>query len=327
MNFIFKVAIGDFNGTLKVYYGNSFTSTTTLQAHTDAIWRIKQSPFKNYVATGSYDNTTKIWDPSNNTNWQAIRSYRGHSNVVPGIEFLSDGDRIATGSYDQTIQIWSISTGQTQRIIYTDAGVVSLKLLGNGIYLACGFRNGYIQIYNLNTGAIFTNLTGHSSNVRDLVLISNNNSPNGLLASSSQDTTVRIWDLNTYTIKFVLSGHTDIVYGLRQINTDILCSGSYDKTIKVWSISSGQLLRTLTGHSGEVYWSIDMLTDGNQTLVSGAYDSTVKMWNVQTGHCLNTIYTGLYFYSLAVVNTQICIFFRLFIKTLYNTTVVWYICT
>jgi WD40 repeat protein len=117
----------------------------------------------------------------------------------------------------------------------------------------------------------------------------------------SNDKTVRIWNLTTNTCKFNLTGHTNQVYGLKQIASSILASGSEDKTIKLWDLTSGQLIRTLTGHTGEIEWSIDLLN--SQTLVSGSYYGEIKLWNWSTGECFSTIKTtGSRIESLAVIN-------------------------
>ena len=111
------------------------------------------------------------------------------------------------------------------------------------------------------------------------------------MASSSGDETVRIWNLTTNTCKFILTGHTSYVYGLKQITSTILASGSHDRTIKLWDIPSGQLIRTLTGHTNWIYYSVDLLNNG-QTLVSGSYgDGTIKLWNWSMGECFSTIQT------------------------------------
>jgi WD40 repeat protein len=63
-------------------------------------------------------------------------------------------------------------------------------LLNTNIHLAAGLRIGYINIYNINDGNLVSSLKGHTSDVEDLVQISAD-----LLASSSLDDTVRIWNL------------------------------------------------------------------------------------------------------------------------------------
>ncbi len=112
---------------------------------------------------------------------------------------------------------------------------------------------------------------------------------------------VRVWNLTTNTCKFILTGHTDSVNGLKQITSSILASGSNDRTIKLWDIQTGQLLRTLTGHTSGIWWSLDLLN--SQTLVSGgSYDGTIKLWNWTTGECLSTVKTNSEIWSLAVID-------------------------
>ncbi len=270
----------------------------SIQAHSSYINRIKQSPFKiNYVATCSNDRTVKIWNVSSSLDWTLIKTYSQHSSGVQALEWL-DNDTLASGSYDQTIRIWLITTGQTKRTKQTNAPVLSLKLLNSNIHLAAGlgYPNNDINIYNINDGNLVSSHKGHTSPVKDLVQLSDD-----LLASSSHDKIVRIWNLTTNTCKFILTGHTYGVTGLKQITSSILASGSSDRTIKLWDTTSGQLIRTLTGHTDGIWWSVDLLN--SQTLVSGSYDQTIKLWNWSTGECFSTIQTphsGIE--SLAVIN-------------------------
>ena len=237
--------IGDTNGQIKIYNSSPLSLVNSFKAHSYQINRIKQSPFNtNYVATSSEDKTVKIWNVSSSINWTLIRTYSQHTSQVYALEWL-DNDTLASAGYtDQTIKLWSPTTGQTKRTIQTNQWVFSLKLLNTNIHLAAGLGNGDINIYNINDGNLVSSLKGHTSNVYDLVQISNE-----LLASSSLDKTVRIWNLTNNTCKFTLTGHTSGVIGLKQITPSILASGSWDKTIKLWDITSGQLIRTLTGHT------------------------------------------------------------------------------
>jgi WD40 repeat protein len=288
--------IGDYYGQIKIYNQNSLVNS--FWAHSNYINRIKHSPFNtNYVATCSDDTTVKIWNVSSSFNWTLITTYSQHSSEVYGLEWLDNDTLASAGWYDQTIRLWSPTTGQTKRTIQTNQYVWSLTMLNTNIHLAAGLSYGDINIYNINDGNLVSSLKGHTSQVNDLVQISDE-----LLASSSSDETVRIWNLTTNTCKFILTEHTVWVIGLKQITPNILASGSGDKTIKLWDITSGQLLRTLTGHTNGIEWSVDLLNNG-QTLVSGSSDQTIKLWNWSTGECLSTIQTtGSRIRSLAVIN-------------------------
>ena len=292
----FLVAIGDNVGQMKVYNSISMLLLNSFSAHSNFINRIKQLP-NGYVATCSIDNTAKIWNvTTSNNSWNLIRTYT-HTAYVYAIEYISTDTMVSSGVYDQSIKIWSISTGKTLMTFNTGLNVISLKLLSNGFYLAAGLGSGQISIYNINNGGslVFT-LTGHTSYVLDLALINSD-----LLASSSYDFTVRIWNLTTNTNKFILNGHTNQVYGLNLVSSDTLASGSADKTIKLWNTTSGTLIRTLANHTDSIYWGVDMLIS-NQILVSGSYDKTFKIWNMSNGQVLGTINTVLQIYSLAVLH-------------------------
>jgi WD40 repeat protein len=292
--------IGDENGQIKIYNSSSLSFVNSFQAHSNYIYRIKQSPFNtNYVATCSDDGTVKIWNVTSSSKWTLISTYSQHSSEVYGLEWL-DNDTLASGSSDQTIKLWSPTTGQTKRTIQTYHNVWSLKLLNTNIHLAASLGSwsvpGDINIYNINDGNLVSSLKGHTGCVWDLVQLSAD-----LLASSSNDWTVRIWNLTTNTCKFILEGHTHWVCGLKQITPNILASGSHDETIKLWDTTSGQLIRTLTGHKGYIRRSVDLLN--SQIFVSGSRDRTIKLWNWSTGECLSTIQTtGSRIESLAVIN-------------------------
>jgi WD40 repeat protein len=265
-------------------------------AHGNKINRIKQSPFNiDFVATCSDDESVKIWNATITTNnWNLIRTYTGHGNPVNGLEWI-DQDTIASGSNNKVIKIWSISTGTTARTISTDLEAYCLKLLSNGVHLAGGIGNN-IKIYNINDGSVISTLSGHSGSIYDLALTNNGN----LLASSSGDSNVFIWDLTTYTLEFTLTAHGSPVYGLKMISNEILASGSEDMSIKLWDISSGNLIRTLP-NTNEIYWSVDMLNDA-VTLVSGTKGGLVALRNVNDGSLLRSISTGMAIRTLATLN-------------------------
>jgi WD40 repeat protein len=231
----------------------------SVSAHSSSkINRIKQSPFNiDFVATCSDDESVKIWNATTTTNnWNLIRTYTGHDNPVNGLEWI-DQDTIASGSNNNDIKIWSISTGTTSRTISTGIEVYCLKLLSNEYYLASCLGNGQINIYDKNSWAFIRTLSsGHTSSIYDLALTNNGN----LLASSSGDKNVFIWDLTTNTLRFILTGHGSPVYGLKMISNEILASGSADKSIKIWDIISGNPISTLPNNN-EIYWSVDMLND------------------------------------------------------------------
>ena len=69
-----------------------------------------------------------------------------------------------------------------------------------------------------------------------------------LLASGSDDRTVKLWNSSTGQLLRTFTGHSHYVESVAFDSGHLLASGSRDRTIKVWNTTSGHLVRTLVGH-------------------------------------------------------------------------------
>lgn len=63
------------------------------------------------------------------------------------------------------------------------------------------------------------------------------------LASSSKDTTIKIWDTLMSTCVRSLSGHTQSVTCIRWGGKNLIYSSSQDRTIKVWRSEDVNLIK------------------------------------------------------------------------------------
>ena len=91
-------------------------------------------------------------------------------------------------------------------------------------------------------------------------------SPDGrLLASTSIDETVRLWDPTTGTpVGNRLEGHTGVVVGVAfSPDGRLLATASEDGTVRLWDPTSGTPVgEPLEGHSGFVYGVVSARTGG-----------------------------------------------------------------
>ena len=127
-------------------------------------------------------------------------------------------------------------------------------------------------------------LEGHSREVRAVVF-----SPDGhLVASASNDSTVRVWETATGHCRSVLEGHSGWVSAVVfSPDGQLVASASGDSTVRVWGTATGHCRSVLEGHSQEVN-AVVFSPDG-QLVASASGDSTVRVWETATGHCRSVL--------------------------------------
>ncbi|MBE9208749.1 serine/threonine protein kinase [Nostoc sp. LEGE 06077] len=125
---------------------------------------------------------------------------------------------------------------------------------------------------------------GHASDVNSVAF-----APNGqILASGSDDKTIKLWNIATGTELQTLKGHLKWIWAIAfHRDGKILASSSADKTIKLWNLATAEEIRTLTGHTEGVA-TVAFSPDG-KTLASGSLDQTIKLWNLDTGKLIRTL--------------------------------------
>ena len=274
---------------LTVFSLNTFAQdipSTVLEGHTRGVNSVVFSPDGQTLASGSSDDTIRLWDVATGA---ALHTLRGQTEsvytIVYSVAFSPDGQTLASGSSDDTIRLWDVATGAA---LHTLSGhtrdVTSVVFSPDGQTLASGSSDDTIRLWDVATGAALHTLSGHTRDVTSVVF-----SPDGqTLASGSWDDTIRLWDVATGAVLHTLSGHTDYVWSVVfSPDGQTLASGSLDTTIRLWNVATRAALHTLRGHTGNVR-SVVFSPDG-QTLASGSLDTTIRLWDVATGAVLHTL--------------------------------------
>lgn len=112
-----------------------------------------------------------------------------------------------------------------------------------------------------------------------------------IVASASEDASIRLWDYDQGELEKTLKSHSGIVnYLAFNPSGKQLASCSTDLSIKLWNLETYAVFKTLNGHEHEVS-AVSYLSQGDY-LLSCSRDQSIKLWDTVTGFCLNTLTHG-----------------------------------
>lgn len=174
------------------------------------------------------------------TNLPSVCCYTIHNSYdcVCSNDFSSDFSLMAAGNRESFIDIWSLTK---QR----------LRSFKPSTELSAMSTSDLESVDNVleSTGSWSKRLVGHSGPVYACRFSPDNQ----FLFSASQDATIRMWSLCTFSSIVVYKGHNGPVWDIDVgPSGHYFVSGSADRTARLWSTQGLQPLRLFVGHLSDV---------------------------------------------------------------------------
>ncbi|KAG6979136.1 Vegetative incompatibility protein HET-E-1 [Fusarium oxysporum f. sp. conglutinans] len=134
-----------------------------------------------------------------------------------------------------------------------------------------------------NWDACLSVMEGHSDSVQSVVFSHDSK----MVASASDDKTIRIWNIETGECKHVLKGHSDLVRSVVfSHDSKMVASASGDNTARIWNIETGECKQVFEGHSD---WVNSVVFSHDSKMVASASLNTAWIWNIKTGKCKHVL--------------------------------------
>ena len=286
----------------------SASNIATWKGHTDWLNSVSFSPDGTMLASGSHDNTVKLWDAST---LAQVATFEERF-WVGLVSFSPDGTILAI-NFGGSVKLRDVATGRNIATFERADGYFTVAFSPDGATLAVGIQDG-VELWDVATKKRIATLKGHT-----FPPITVSFSPDGtLLASGSHDNTVRLWDVATrrniaifevedfgvWSVVFSPDGETlairtiravelwdvatseriDVIEEYGGVNSvayspggRILASAAFDKTVKLWDAATRRNL-AIFPHSAVVF-SVSFSSD-RRTLASGARDGTMALWDI-----------------------------------------------
>jgi WD40 repeat protein/tRNA A-37 threonylcarbamoyl transferase component Bud32 len=234
------------------------------------------------LLTAGQDATVRLWNLAGGRPREQF-PLRGPVGMTDAVAFSPTGHLLAVAhDGDSVIRVWELTRNK----------VALLEGQGSGYWLdfapdsprlaSAGTTDNLVQVWDLDSRHGADDLPPQSQRMLALAF-----SPDGkLLATSSMDSTIRLWSLSGPKPKEWrrLTGHRQPVHALAFApDGQTLCSASSDQTIRLWKVEEGQQPRVLGDQSAS---TLAISPDG-KTLATGGHDTanhgTIRLWEIGDG--------------------------------------------
>jgi len=223
----------------------SFNTGKTLRGHESEVNCVAFSPDGKLLATGSNDNTLRVWDAKTGS---IVHILPQHDDSVTSVVFSPDGRYVATGCEDEKTRVWRVVNGEQ---IYIFPGEFALRFSADSQYVYSADKDSTVykcrveefedgkreeeRTYQRKEGGIDCKFAPSlSSDCRYL------------LSAGAHE--IQVWDIETGESYRSFSFDKSVAYGLDAVTMSqdgtLLAATRLDE-LTIWNLTTGEKISNI----------------------------------------------------------------------------------
>ena len=253
----------------------------TLTGHRDSVYTLERSSEDHIFFSAAGDGMIVAWDLREPDAGKRIAQL---PNSVYALHHHALSDLLIVGhNYDGIHLLDWENKKEVGSLKLTTAAIFDIQSLDGYIYVATG-EGKIIKVDSTTLAIVLKNQSAEKS-ARTIAI----HRHRGEMAVGYSDHWIRIFDIDTFTLKNEWQAHANSVFTLRYSpDNNFLFSGSRDARFKIWDIAGGySLAEEVVAHLYAIN-HLDFSPDGKH-FVTCSMDRSVKVWSAENIQLLKVI--------------------------------------
>ncbi len=215
-----------------------------------------------------------------------LNEYKASNHNITAVAYGKQANIMASAGYDESVVIRNSQGEIIKRIKGHKDLIASLSFSYDDKYLVGGGYKGDVLVWNVETGTLSHRLKGHKKKITTVDV-----SPEGIIATGSEDKKVFLWDITKGSIIKSLDAHgSDVTKVSFSASGDKLASGGKDGKVNLWDGKTGALIKPMvdTDTRAGAIQNLSISPDGRYVLAANT-NGKIAVWNTVTGLKVNEL--------------------------------------